>query len=87
MMKNFSHSMRVCVKGKLKKEEWTNLKYETYWNKHQGSTLTFPVATDKEKKRIVQEYIFTTYKSATKTDGELKSSILDGRAHWLQKNI
>lgn len=21
MMKNFSHSMRVCVKGKLKKEE------------------------------------------------------------------
>lgn len=50
MMKNFSHSMRICVKGKLKKEEWTNLKYETYWNKHQGSTLTFPVATDKEKK-------------------------------------
>lgn len=24
------HSMRVCVKGKLKKEEWANLKYETY---------------------------------------------------------
>lgn len=46
---------------------------------------SFPVATDKEKKRIVQEYIFTTYKSAIKTDGELKSSILNGRTHWLQK--
>lgn len=46
---------------------------------------SFPVATDKKKKRIVQESIFTTYKLAIKTDGELKSSILNGRAHWLQK--
>lgn len=46
---------------------------------------SFPVATDKKKKRIVQESIFTTYKLAIKTDGELKSSILNGRARWLQK--
>lgn len=30
---------------------------------------SFPIATDKEKQRIVQEYIFATYKSAIKTDG------------------
>lgn len=85
MMHNLSHSMRVCVKGKLKKEEWTNLKYETYWNTHQGSTLTFPVATDKEKRELYKNISLTTYKSAIKTDGKLKSSILNGKAHWLQE--
>lgn len=46
---------------------------------------SFPIAMDKEKKRIVQEYMFATYKSAIKTDGKLKSSILNGRVHWLQE--
>lgn len=63
------------------------MNYSKIWNilKTPGLYInSFPVATDKEK-RIVQEYIFTTYKSVIKTDGELISSILNGRAHWLQK--
>lgn len=40
---------------------------------------SFPVATDKEKRELSKNIYLTTYKSAIKTDGKLKSSILNGK--------